>query len=422
MKKDPVDIVSATLQPTERCGTLDETKKNLIIVLIGRGASRREAAAYVKCHHTTIGRAAARDEAFGAKLSQVEMAASLARNGMIHRAASEPKYWRAAAWMLERRNPEDYGKRSPNTFTADQVQSLLASVCTAALATVQPEKVAEFQAIFDDAFDEIDEKQTTRLAPREIVADRTHLAPRNAATAADNSPPHASNEHPVPIMSQNGHSHNGRAPSSNGHHPPQSPPAAETAAIDPKPPTAMPEAASAADTLAEETKSFDELDAARIGDGRFGNAQFGDLQFGGEEFDDEETSDEDLEDDFDDFDWERLDELHDAQSRYVSADVVPDPDVRREANRLVRLLLIEKRISAERLPGRPESSPTHHPLNRLVAMAGGDPSRNPLSDMDLRLQSNARTSDENTQGRCVNGLETAVCEPLPAAAAVPVDR
>jgi hypothetical protein len=146
------------VQPTPRCGALDDDKKALVIVLVGQGASRREAAQLVKCHHTTIGRTAARDPAFAAKLEQVESAAHLEAGDMIRRAASDPKYWRAAAWMLERRNPEDYAKRDPTTFTGDQVTSLLASFANGARAMMLPEKAAEFEQLVEDVLDEIETK------------------------------------------------------------------------------------------------------------------------------------------------------------------------------------------------------------------------------------------------------------------------
>ena len=113
------------IQPTPRLGVLDDKKKTLVVTLIGSGASRREAAQFVQCAHTTIGRTAARDGDFAAILAQVEAVAHLEAVGRIRRAAEDPKYWRAAAWMLERRSPEEYARRDPNSFTADQVMTLL---------------------------------------------------------------------------------------------------------------------------------------------------------------------------------------------------------------------------------------------------------------------------------------------------------
>ena len=180
--------VLQSVQPTPRCGALDDDKKAMVIVLVGQGASRREAASLVKCHHTTIGRTAARDGAFGAKLAQVESAAHLEAGDMIRRAASDPKYWRAAAWMLERRNPEDYARRDPTTFTADQVTTLLASFCNEARSLVPQEKAADLERLFEDVLDEIE----TKSGPAKREGD---------STKADKESAHVAQEKP----SRNGH-------------------------------------------------------------------------------------------------------------------------------------------------------------------------------------------------------------------------
>ena len=111
--KKVICTVLQSAKHTPRCSALDDDNKAMVTVLVGPGASRREAVSLVKCNYTTIGRTAARDPAFAAKLPQVEAAAHLAAGDMIRRAASDPKYWRAAAGMLERRNPEDYARRDP---------------------------------------------------------------------------------------------------------------------------------------------------------------------------------------------------------------------------------------------------------------------------------------------------------------------
>jgi hypothetical protein len=397
--KNPVITVASRLDPTERTGALDQVKKDLIIVLVNQGASRREAAAFVKCHHTTIGRTAARDPKFAAKLSQVEMAASLGANGLIRRASEDPKYWRAAAWMLERRNPEDYAKRSPHTFTADQVVSLLASVCSAALPTVQPEKVEEFYKFFDDAFDEVEEK----AGP----ADKARMtgAKEDKKDAECN-----------PAASHNGLAVNGATPSRNGHHPPQTPPAPEMAAVAPEPPAAPPEAASVrwpsegvkdgvgtvscdatTETLADETgtSSFEEDATA---DGEFDD-----------EFDEELGGDDD--DDLN-IDWDRVDELHDAECRYVSADIEPNPVKRRAADRLVRLELARQQLLRES-----KRKYVHHPLDRLASDMNRDLTRKALASIELQRQTKSCTSGEQTKGRCTSGAESEGCEAAPAATA-----
>lgn len=46
----------------------------------------------------------------------------------IQDAAKKSQYWRAAAWALERRCPDDYGPRRAGTLTFDQVRNLLTQV------------------------------------------------------------------------------------------------------------------------------------------------------------------------------------------------------------------------------------------------------------------------------------------------------
>ena len=77
---------------------------------------------------STITRTAARDPAFAAQLVQAEQSAEIHLLRSVQAAAKEMKYWRAAAWLLERRNPEDFGLRPPQLFTSRQVVELFARV------------------------------------------------------------------------------------------------------------------------------------------------------------------------------------------------------------------------------------------------------------------------------------------------------
>jgi hypothetical protein len=204
------------MQLTPRRGVLDAEKKILVLQLTGSGLSRREAAQFVECAHTTIGRTAARDPEFAAALRQAESISRLQIVAAIRQAAQDPKYWRAAAWMLERRSPEEYAKRDPNSYTADQVISLLARLYNQTLSLLPAEKVEQFQEMLDEALEEIEAKSGPSERDDDDAAEnaprRTHLAGRDG------------------IAGRNGHmtGQNGEAsvkdaapsanPSSNGHH------------------------------------------------------------------------------------------------------------------------------------------------------------------------------------------------------------
>ena len=96
MKKSEYEDFKAeftAMQPTPRRGVLDELKKAHVVLLIASGLSRREAAGYVQCAHTTIGRSAAGDPDFAAKLCQAEATAHV-QMSPPSAAAQDPRYWR----------------------------------------------------------------------------------------------------------------------------------------------------------------------------------------------------------------------------------------------------------------------------------------------------------------------------------------
>jgi hypothetical protein len=103
---------------------LDAVKRATIVALVRLDGSRRMAAAEVGCAHRTIARTAARDPQFAAELAAAESQADHKALKLIDRATDQEKYWRAAAWVLERRNPEEIAPRAPRTMTHGQVLKL----------------------------------------------------------------------------------------------------------------------------------------------------------------------------------------------------------------------------------------------------------------------------------------------------------
>jgi hypothetical protein len=136
---------------------LDESKRQRILAMVGNGSSRRMAARAVGCAPSTLSRAVARDREFAARLAQVEQSAETEALLTIRRAARQEKYWRAAAWLLERRNPEDFASHPPATYTAAQVAQMLVQAGVLLAAELPEEQLrraietlgrvmAEFQA------------------------------------------------------------------------------------------------------------------------------------------------------------------------------------------------------------------------------------------------------------------------------------
>jgi hypothetical protein len=104
---------------------LDPIKRREIMAIVSMGCSRRTAARYVGCDAKTIRNTADRDPGFAEQLCHASQAAEIEYVKNINKAAKKEQYWRAAAWALERLNPEDFAKRSPGKLTPEEIRTLL---------------------------------------------------------------------------------------------------------------------------------------------------------------------------------------------------------------------------------------------------------------------------------------------------------
>lgn len=117
---------------------LDAAKRMRIVAMVANGSSRRVAACNVGCAPSTITRTAARDPEFAADLARAGHRVEVQALRAIQTAAKNPCHWRAAAWILEHTNPEDFGRRSPGRYSVTQVLAMFAQVL-AALAPQLPD-------------------------------------------------------------------------------------------------------------------------------------------------------------------------------------------------------------------------------------------------------------------------------------------
>ena len=115
---------------------LDHTKKCQILAIVAVGCSRRTAAQYVGCSPTTIQNTAERDPEFAEQLGHASRASEIEYLRNIKNAAKKEQYWRAAAWALERLNPEDFAQRPVGALTLQQVRTLLAQLAEIVVAEV----------------------------------------------------------------------------------------------------------------------------------------------------------------------------------------------------------------------------------------------------------------------------------------------
>jgi hypothetical protein len=126
---------------------LNEIKKSEILAILSVGCSRRVAAAYVGCARRTIHNTATRDKDFAGKLRRADHHAEINCLRNIQQAAKKEQYWRAAAWVLEHRNPTDFGPRHPGAVTADQIALVLSDLADTIVSEVpvaeQRERILE---------------------------------------------------------------------------------------------------------------------------------------------------------------------------------------------------------------------------------------------------------------------------------------
>jgi hypothetical protein len=101
---------------------LDEVKRAEICALLAAGCSQQAAARYVGVSPTAIRNAARREPAFHQQLLKAMQTAELDSLQNIRAAAA--KSWRAAAWLLERTKPQQYGYRSARHLSTDYWQRM----------------------------------------------------------------------------------------------------------------------------------------------------------------------------------------------------------------------------------------------------------------------------------------------------------
>ncbi|WP_425400214.1 helix-turn-helix domain-containing protein [Aeoliella sp.] len=98
---------------------LDDVKKGEIAALVSAGMSMASIARYVGCDRKTIRRERSVDEAFDERIRKAEMGVELRSLQAIRNAAST--HWRAAAWLIERKDKQRAERRKAKAEAADKV-------------------------------------------------------------------------------------------------------------------------------------------------------------------------------------------------------------------------------------------------------------------------------------------------------------
>jgi hypothetical protein len=115
---------------------LDPQKKADLCELVARGFTVDEAAGCVGVSVRTVQRELMRDEAFSRQVLAAQRTPPDPARIMQSAARA---HWRATAWLLERTDPERFGRRPPNSATPEQVQRALANLVAAAVEVIPPQ-------------------------------------------------------------------------------------------------------------------------------------------------------------------------------------------------------------------------------------------------------------------------------------------
>jgi len=115
---------------------LTSTEQSNVIAVLMAGADLATAADYVGRTPEETRYTGERKAEFRAGLESAEPKFELVQLGNITKAALREQYWRAAAWLLERKFPSRYAKPDPAAMSPAKVKTLLDSLAKAVLAEV----------------------------------------------------------------------------------------------------------------------------------------------------------------------------------------------------------------------------------------------------------------------------------------------
>lgn len=121
---------------------LDAVKQSEVLALISTGYGLPGAARYVGCSANTIRREAKNNPVFGQQLRDAEKEARLRPLKAIRRKAHT--HWRAAAWLLERTEPEKYAKKESGLLKPKDVEGLIDAVLERILLELRLDPAFEF--------------------------------------------------------------------------------------------------------------------------------------------------------------------------------------------------------------------------------------------------------------------------------------
>jgi hypothetical protein len=178
---------------------LDAGKQREVCALLSAGCSLQAAAQYVGCATNTIRREANRDPDFGRRVREARLQAQLSPLQAMRKAANS--HWRAAAWMLERADPEHFDRRPSPAFRPRQARVLKHDILAVLNAEIEnPDLLVrirkQIKQLIDYSIEGVIGVQRTQRELRTILRqiDKLQLEDNQRAKSAHGPAPSASHQ------------------------------------------------------------------------------------------------------------------------------------------------------------------------------------------------------------------------------------
>ncbi len=120
---------------------LNDFKRGQIAAIVGAGCGLAAAARYVGCSVDTIRREAIRNDHFRQELRASEVRGQLEPLQAMRRAAST--HWRAAAWLLERTNPQQFDRRRTAASKPQELHQVIEAVIESAVEDIADDELRD---------------------------------------------------------------------------------------------------------------------------------------------------------------------------------------------------------------------------------------------------------------------------------------
>jgi L-fucose isomerase-like protein len=104
---------------------ISKSERTVALALLAVGISRESASLSIGKPSQAIAELFQSDPAFAKEVLKAEMEAEQYYISRLREASQDPRGWRAAAWMLERRQPERYGVCKPETLTKELLEKFI---------------------------------------------------------------------------------------------------------------------------------------------------------------------------------------------------------------------------------------------------------------------------------------------------------